>query len=225
MKKQRIRVLILVAIALVFAIVATPAGSATPDVNIFYDAKQDEGCGSEIKEEWKAELRDRLDAFKTQWSLIGPPLIAATEKMTGRPFSLPAIQVRLTLCNAPSDSRGKIILVNMRYALKSFTPNPVSLQYKAGIVYHEILHKYLNDFAPGDSALLAAHRAESAMVKNHLHLLALMKDAYRELKLDAELQELIDNDNKLPSGVYKRAWGIINENEQTYRSFLTELKP
>lgn len=56
----------------------------------------------------------------------------------------------------PSESDGASILVNMRYALASFTARPVPVRYKANILFREVLHGLVQDYVPKDSALLAS---------------------------------------------------------------------
>lgn len=48
----------------------------------------------------------------------------------------------------------------MRYALKSFTPEPVSMRYKVGTLFHELLHIFLSRHPIENSALLKEHAAE-----------------------------------------------------------------
>jgi hypothetical protein len=116
------------------------------------------------------------------------------------------------------------VVVNMRYALASFTPTPVPLRYKSSVIFHEILHKFLGSHLPAQSALLAAHQNEGKRVRDHLHLLALEKSVYLELGLTTELKEIIEIDRQLPGGIYKTAWGIVNKTESEYLKYLAEIR-
>lgn len=203
------------------------AEAAPPAVDFSYNESLDGMCswvrGSAIKEEWKAELKRNLPDFEHQWAVLGPELMATTEKITGKPFTQKNITARLTLCDVPSDSFLGVV-VNMRYALASFTLTPVPLRYKISVLFHEILHKFLNDHMPIQSRLLSEHLNESKRVKNHLHLLALEKAVYLELGLTSELKEIIDIDGQLPGGAYKRAWAIVNQTEDEYLKYVAEIR-
>lgn len=111
----------------------------------------------------------------------------------------------------------------MRYALKSFTPNPISLRYKADTIFHELLHIFLFAHPIENSDLLRQHAEENVRVKNHLHLLALQKAVLMKVGQSAQLKELISNDSALPGGYYKRAWDIVNVSEDAYLNYLNEV--
>jgi hypothetical protein len=124
----------------------------------------------------------------------------------------------------PSENFGPDILVNMRYALASFTAQPVSVRYKANILFHELLHGLLQDAVPKDSPLLAAHKDENERVRDHLHLLALMKAVFLDQGMPSDLAEVIEIDGELPGGYYKRAWEIVNQTDDTCLKFVSELR-
>ncbi len=132
--------------------------------------------GYAIKEAWTMELQQRLPEFQAEWASQGARMIAAAELLTHRPVRDFVLPVHLTLCDTPSQSF-KGPTVNMRFALRSFTSNPVPLRYKLDTAFHESLHPFIARYAPRKSAMLQAHRAEPRCVLNHLHLLALTKPA------------------------------------------------
>ncbi|MBI5860885.1 MAG: hypothetical protein HZB64_01675 [Rhodocyclales bacterium] len=113
---------------------------------------------------------------------------------------------------------------DMRYALASFIPTPVPLRYKVNVLFHEILHKFLNDHMPIHSRLLSEHQNESKRVKKHLHLFALEKAVSLELGLTSELKEVIDIDGQLPGGSYKKAWEIVNQTDGEYLKYVDEIR-
>ena len=161
--------------------VAAPAWATPPRVKVEYSPRQDLLCsvlpGSSIKEEWKAELLSRQADFLQLWEREGPGLIAAAEKISGRRFPSPDVVARLTLCNSPSESfpHANQVTLNMRHALASFSPRPVTLRYKAHTLFHELLHIHLFRRPMESSPLLQAHAAEHQRVRGHLHLLALKR--------------------------------------------------
>src|SRR5690242_16262901 len=188
--------------------------AAPPKVTISYSPSLDAVCalvrGYRIEPAWKLELSEDIGRFRDMWASIGPRLLSKTEEITGKHFVEESISAHLTLCDPPSESLVLGVVVNMRYALSSFTEHPVPLRFKIGALYHEILHKFVDAHMPAHSALLARHDGEHARVREHLHLLALLKAVYLALGMQDELAELIDIDGQLPGGFYKRAWEIIN---------------
>jgi hypothetical protein len=199
-----------------------------PKVRITYDAAQDSACAEKdhyvIEKQWKDELEQDLPHIRELWDGVGPKLLATTEELTGKEFSTGEADVRLTLCNVPSESTGTDININMRYALHSFTNDPVPLRYKVSIFYHELLHGFIDRNLPRQSRLLAEYAAEPERVRDHLHLLALEKAVYLHLGLKEHLAEIIRVDGELPNGYYKRAWAIVNADDTTYLKFMAELK-
>jgi hypothetical protein len=198
-------------------------------VKVEYSPSEDLACssppGSPIKEEWKSELLSRQSEFVRLWNTEGPRWFGATEEISGKNFPSQEITARLTLCNAPSESfpeEGRVT-INMRYALRSFTPEPVSMRYKVATLFHELLHIFLSRHPIENSALLKEHAAEDERVRDHLHLLALQKAVLLKLnELDA-LKEVIAVDSALPGGYYKRAWELVNVTDKEHLKYVAEL--
>jgi hypothetical protein len=211
------------AFGVVGSVWATP-----PTVSISYSQEQDSACAANeryvIEKQWSDELEQDLARIHKLWDELGPKLLATTEEITGKEFSQREADIRLTLCNVPSESTGREIKVNMRYALHSFTKEPVPLRYKVSIFYHELLHGFIDKNLSPQSRLLAEHAGEPERVRDHLHLLALEKAVYLRLGLKEELAEIIKIDGELPNGFYKRAWEIVSEDERTYLKYVEELK-
>ena len=198
----------------------------TPVVSIEYNQTLDSICsffkGPKIEDAWRDELSQKLEGFRSSWDTDGAKLLATTEHVTGKSFSSASIRAYLSLCAIPSQSGfGKS--VNMRYAMSTFIDDPVSFRYKVGTLYHEILHGFINEHLPENSKLLTLNEKEHPRVREHLHLLALMKSVYIELDIEHNLAEIIDIDGKLPGGFYKRTWEIINEREDTYKVYVDEI--
>ena len=128
------------------ALWASPCSSQTSlsHVKVKYDASEDVSCSKDsIKEEWKAELLSREPEFISLWEAEGPRLLGATESLSGKDFPSLEITARLTLCNVPSESFPETgrVTINMRYALRSFTPEPVSAQVNvtvALVLFHPL---------------------------------------------------------------------------------------
>src|ERR1700681_1361038 len=192
------------------------SSASLPHVQGKYDAAEDVTCsklpGGSIKEEWKAELLSREPEFIRLWEAEGPRLVAATEAISGKDFPSQEIAARLTLCSVPSESfpeNGRVT-INMRYALRSFTPEPVSMPYKVNTLFHELLHVFLQRHPIANSALLKEHATEDELVRAHLHLLALQKAVLLKLNQVGALKEVIAVDSMLPGEYYKRACGLVD---------------
>ena len=200
-----------------------------PRIKVEYSPSEDLACsvppGSPIKEEWKAEMLSHQPEFVRLWQSEGPQLLAATEAISGRDFPSPEITARLTLCNTPSESLPGTdrVTINMRYALRSFTPEPVSMRYKVNTLFHELLHIFLSRHPIKNSALLKEHAAEDERVRDHLHLLALQKAVLLKLNEPDALKEVIAVDSALPGGYYKRAWELVNATDKEYLKYVIEL--
>jgi hypothetical protein len=170
-------------------------------------------------------LLSRESEFVRIWETEGLRLLAATEAISGKEFLSQEIIARLTLCNAPSESFPETghVTINMRYALRSFTPEAVSMRYKVNTLFHELLHIFLNRHPVANSALLKEHAAEDELVRDHLHLLALQKAVLLKLNEPDALKEVIAVDSALPGGYYKRAWELVNATDKEYLRYVGEL--
>jgi hypothetical protein len=196
-----------------------------PKVYLEYASSFDSTCESKvsytIKPEWVKELKDRLPGLNKQWQAEGSALLSTAFEIVGKPFSKKELTASLSLCTFPSMSSP--ILINSRFALKSFTDDPISDSVLLSTVFHEILHGYIDGLKLDTSKLLKKYDKESVGVLNHLHLLALQKATYIKLKWEDKLKGVIAKDEELPNPDYKKAWSIVNKSE-SYQTFIEELK-
>ncbi|OWW18060.1 hypothetical protein [Noviherbaspirillum denitrificans] len=215
---------LLIALCLVLWLPARASASPS-QIDLIYSESTDAQCAEQhnyqIRAEWAAELHARLPEFVSLWNSVAPPMLDAVTALTGKTVETPRA-VRLTLCDTPSQSMVEPS-VNMRFALRSFTPQAVPLRYKADTAFHEILHGFVHRHTPAGSALLRERKGESRCVRNHLHLLALQKAVLLSLGATQELAQVIAIDSQLPSACYKRAWELVNETEGTYKQYVSEL--
>jgi len=204
--------------------IALTACSSPEETRFRYDPVVDRVCsallGPDIQDSWRSELESKLPRLEALWRTQGMALVDESATILGQPIDS-AVRVQITLCNTPS--RSFPLIVNLRYALRPFTANPVALAVKVGTLHHELLHRPVDERIPGDSALLAGLEEEHPRVRNHVHLLALQKATYLNLGLNAELEALIAADSALPNGYYRRAWAIVNASPTRYLEFLAEL--
>jgi hypothetical protein len=201
------------------------AGPDVPNVLLQYSDIFDLVCSKktkyEIRPEWTKELKQRLPELDRVWRRQGPVLMRTAVKLVGRPFRRREFSATLSLCSFPPMSHP--LLLNMRRWLRSFTKRPWSGDVVVGILFHELLHSYLMGVVPRRSPLMKKYKAEPARVRFHLHLLALQRAVYLHLGWKKKLDGIIFNDIRIPGGLYKRAWTIVNERED-HGAFVKELK-
>src|SRR5215510_15559324 len=158
----------------------------------------DQSCerwrNAHIEPQWYAELKTKIKAFQAYWDQEAPLLLATTIAETHKPFRYTEMIATLTLCPIPSMSRP--LLINVRPFLDGPTqqqPRPLFLL--SAVVFHELLHTYvLGALPPGTSALLEKYKGEEPLVKNHLHLLAVIKLVYLKLDRAEHLQQIMEKD-------------------------------
>jgi hypothetical protein len=161
-----------------------------------------------------------LPEFAANWTRDGKPLLHAIEQIVGKPFREKEFLVALSVCSFPSMSDP--LLINVRFSLKSFTPDSLSPDVTTAIVLHELLHHYLSGKLPSQSRLRAKYGLEDETVTTHLHLLALMDAAYVRLQRTDTLKRVVAKDKELPNRSYGRAWDIVGV--EGYAAFVSELK-
>jgi hypothetical protein len=202
-----------------------PARGETPPVELSYAESFDEVCAQQthyhISPSWIAEAKSRLPEFTASWQQSGSRLLRTSEQIVGKDFRQKQFLVSLSVCSFPS--MAEPLLVNIRYSLKSFTPESLPADVTVSIIFHEILHHYLSGLVLTHSNLLLKYRAEDETVTSHVHLLALQKAVYLRLGLSDTLMRVVSKDESLPNKSYKRAWEIVNDLEN-YQSFVTELR-
>jgi hypothetical protein len=218
------RVLFIATCFLALSLFAQTAASV-PSISFSYAATFDGACAQQTKYKidpaWVGELKSRLTEFTSEWAKDGPALLSTSEAIVGKPFQDKQVWVSLSVCSLPSVADP--MLINMRFSLRSFTPTPLRDDVTIGIIFHELLHRYLIGKIPTDSLLLMKYEDEDDTVKSHLHLLALQQNVYLKLGRGDTLRRIIAKDRELPNKSYGRAWDIL-ESREKYQSFISELR-
>ena len=176
----------------------------------------------EIKDIWIRELYSKMDMFKKTWDDDGTRLLKVTVEEVGKPFEKEELQATMTLCRSRSMSHP--LLIGMQKYLNSATDNnSIGEERFVATVFHEVLHIYVFDILKEkeEVPLLEKYKQESSSVRNHLHLMALIKNAYLKLGWEKELESIIESDMQA-GGAYRRSWEILN-NEESYKAFIKEL--
>lgn len=158
------------------------------------------------------------------WDKDGPDYLRVVFDEIGVPFPYLEVQVTLTVCDVGA-SMSSPLLIDIRNwmppELGGRTSAPPAWRFPF-IVFHELMHHYTRPGYEG-SALIKKHESESAVVKKHLHVLALEKLALVKLARQPDLASLDRNYPSLnPADPYRRAWEIVND--ESYEAFVKELK-
>ncbi len=178
---------------------------------------------TKIEPQWYEELKTKITMLQDAWEHEAPLLLGTTITEIHKPFRYTEMLATLTLCPIPSMSRP--LLINVRAFLDGPTqqqPRPLFLF--AAVVFHELLHTYVIGVLPrGQSALLEKYQSEEPLVKNHLHLMAIMKLVYLKLDRAEQLQQIIARESAYDNPGYRRAWQIVNDLEG-HDAFVQELR-
>ena len=188
--------------------------------SFLFDQVCEKISGQKIPLAAKAEGPKRLDEFTRQWQKDSPDFFRVLIKQTGRSFERKEETVSLTSCNIPSVS-DPILIPLKRWLISLGGSEP--LGGFSDVVFHELLHRFLtSNFDANKSALIKKYKNENQQVLTHLHLMALQKMIYVELKRN-DLIAWLDHDyNQLIGGDYKRAWEIVDSIEGS-QAFVDEL--
>ncbi|CAM3054711.1 hypothetical protein [Legionella worsleiensis] len=171
------------------------------------------------------ELEDILPRIHSLWKQEGAPLLYATTQLVKVPFSRKELSVNFILCDTSFTGMSYPLIIKIRNFLKTANDTPLSTHYLTMVVFHELLHRYIHKDIPElfeHSQLLKKYQHETNAVKAHLHLLAIQKYVYHDLNRDNEFTEQIQFMlHNARSGVYQRAWDIVND--EGYMAFINEL--
>jgi hypothetical protein len=189
-----------------------------------FDQSCEQWRNTKIERQWYGELRTKIKMFQDYWEQEAPLLLGTTITEIHKPFRYQEMLATLTLC--PIRSMSRPLLINIRPFLDGPTqqqPRPLFLF--SAVVFHELLHTYVLGALPqGKSVLLERYQSEDTVVKNHLHLMAIMKMVYLKLDREEQLKQIIEKDREIDNPAYGRAWQIVNDIEG-HQAFVQELMP
>jgi hypothetical protein len=175
---------------------------------------------SELKPEWIGEVGKLRSTLQQEWENEGPNYLSVVLGEIGLPFPYREMQAVLTICSVSTMSMP--LMINVRPFLVAAKDHPPAGDFTEK-VFHELMHYYVEP-VHAKSGVRKKYAAESPVVVNHLHVMALEKFALLRLgKVDElkYLEHLYETD-PAPS-YYKRAWQIVNDVEG-YEAFIKELK-
>ncbi len=185
----------------------------------------EEKTAPDFSEKWD-ELSMWIPQVEKAWEEEGGRLLELTIELLRKGFGRRELSVALILCPLPSMSYP--LVVNVSSFLYSST-NPKPQFYFFSTLYHELLHRYLNENFSAEvlssSPLLRKYidGREPRAVISHLHLFAVQKAVYLKLGKEEELKEIIEWNSQADDPAYRRAWEIVNELDG-FDAYTKELK-
>lgn len=211
----------------IYSIVATflfcLSANAKTKVFVEYAGIFDQQCAPifkmDITQDQVQEAYERTPEFQKAWDKDGPQLIDKAKALLQKPYLRKELTLSTSLCGfVPMASP---FFVNIRPYLKS-TSGQLPMASFAQLSFHEWLHLYLESFFDFNSPLLIKYKDEPFNVKAHLHLMALEKAVYTDLKKEKFLISANNVYRNVIKGDYARSWEIVEK--EGAHSFLKELK-
>ena len=158
------------------------------------------------------EASSLTPALQKQWDEQGPILLSKLMNLVGRDYSKDELIVYTSACQ--SGAMSTPLIVGIKLHLKSVRKKPLSISHNVSLTFHEFIHRYLTEsFDYSRSAVLKEFSDAPALFKNHLHLMALMKESFKLAKRD----DLIKQYPTTLRGAYKSAWDISTSQDYQQR--------
>jgi len=171
--------------------------------------------GLEIDNDQKNELQKKLPQLIAVWDQQAPILFDEIFSMFHCGFKQKERTAVVSLGGTGGYGSSHFLWLGLHFLLDSETwDKPGSKEdYFTILVFHELLHIWVDDNIVNTSVLLTKYKDEHEYTKEHIHLMALQKMVYLKFNYFDAL-EIIDNEYRnraLPS--YQRAWEIVNDIE------------
>jgi hypothetical protein len=178
---------------------------------------------SEISDEVRVEAERRAPDFQTAWDRVAPSYFAALKKLARKPFHQLEFHGTLTACPIGGAMSHPLLLTIRAYlvAEQRRSTGPLTLDRFTQVLLHELLHWYADDYAtPITSATLRKYDDETAQVKAHIHVHALMQGIFTELRKPDVTDSIKKVDQS--SEPYRRAWEIVEA--EGYGKLIAEIR-
>lgn len=233
----------LILISYLFLSLESFASEAIPNVKIEYSYALDMFCPQKVDPEvltpeqaaliekipiYRVELLSKLAWLQNQWDSQGQPLLKATVKNIGKPFTIQDLQAAVFLCPR-FPFMGTPLSLNVMSYLESSARDipglgkPMSIFFFVSTTFHEILHKYINAILEKQPSAILRQTSDSDLYKAHLHLFALQKLVFESLGLSHLLSQ-IGQLEALHGADYARAWKAVHSDSSFYNDLIEELK-
>ena len=209
---------------LAFATTAFASQPSYPKLFFHYSHLYDEICATNnpVTPSWAEEAQSRENEFAALWEKEAPTLMGQLFKDFGKGFSRKELTATLSVCHGGGSFSAPLVL-DVTWYLKTYMgAKPLRPDYAfVDLVFHELLHTWVDENLKYPSPLLIKYRDESPSVRAHLHLMAVQKLIYIELGR-TDMLNWINWLYPRMVGAYPRAWQIVNK--EGYEAFVAELK-
>lgn len=193
-----------------------------PEISFKYDWKSTVidavgrfAFGNSVTAERKAQLKKELPHFVRAWQQAAPKLFGEVFSAFKRGFKSSKRTASVYLCHNSSYGSDWFLILGLRYYLDP-EPwlRPTSKEDTfVDLVFHELLHVWIDENISGKSALLKKYRHEHEYVRDHIHLMAIQKMVYLKLNRLDMVDHIDEGYRKLSLPEYRRAWEIVNDIE------------
>lgn len=197
-----------------------------PQVNFVYDWRSksidmlghlffDGWHGFETTNNQKNELEEKLPQLIDIWNQQAPILFGEIFSVFNCGFKQKERTAVVSLGGTGGYGSSYFLWLGLRFLLDDEAWDRLGSKedYFSILVFHELLHIWVDDNIAGTSVLLTKYKDEHEYTLEHIHLMALQKMVYLKLN-NFDALETIDNEyrhHSLPS--YQRAWEIVNDIE------------
>jgi hypothetical protein len=212
---------------LVFAIclgqVALATSQEVPKVFFEYGYPFDLMCSianskSGISDETQNKAKALVQPVDHIWTGSGPKLLTGLTSVFDSGFARKELSATLILCPG-FYATSHPLLLNVFPYLKKGTIDDHSAKILVNTIFHEIIHRYLDDLW-GDKLepksatslpLIKKYKDEDGFTLAHIHLFAIQKTIYRNLGKSADWDEIVKWANGIPQAGYQRALDIVEK--------------
>ncbi|MFN7728062.1 MAG: hypothetical protein ACK5P7_02785 [Bdellovibrio sp.] len=155
---------------------------------------------TKLKPEWVTEIKGRVAEFQTQWESVSEKLFGSLFKNFNKGLSRKELTAVLSVCDQGTNMSDPLVF-NVRKLLNSFPQKqPVELSFLTDIVFHELLHLWLNEnFLSKGPQRIEITKNKSEHMYQHMYLYAVQDLVYQEaglkslwLNIQKRLQERDD---------------------------------
>lgn len=163
----------------------------------------------------KEQFQTKLPALIAYWHQQAPILFGEIIAVFNRGFKQKQRTVIICLGGSWSYGSRNLLLLGLHYYLDSeqWTTKISQKDSFTNLIFHELLHIWVDDNVGGKSALLKKYHDEHEHVRDHLHLMALQKMVYIQLNRSDMVEELDISYRTQCLPEYRRAWEIVEDIE------------
>ncbi len=181
-------------------------------------------AGNPIDPAWTQEAFRREKEFSQAWEYDGTGLMEYLYNRFPKGFSRKELTVTISACpRTPSYSNPLIVNVTpfLRSYMQPQNKPPRALYVFVEIVFHELLHNWVDEHLDPEGPLLVKYKNEALLTKRHMHLFALQRYVYT-VAGRADMYKWMEDAALRAGGAYTRAWMIVEQ--EGVETFLSEFE-